>query len=350
MWDKLKAATKPIVLYGTGNAAEKIIDELNKRNIAIAGIFASDGFVRSRSFAGFPVLSYAEAKQRFGDMIVLLSFGSHLQEVIENILLINDEQELYAPDLPIAGGELFTAQYKKDHLPEILSAEALFDDAQSRTVFRNVIDYKISGEIKYLLGCESDDNENWAILNPNSEDVFLDLGAYNGDTVRQFLAFSGYNPKKVIAVEPESRNFRKLSEFVDSFCSDNGINKDRFELINKAVGKEDGTVYFSKAIGRGGAVGKGKGSPVEMTSVDELLAGRDVSFIKMDLEGQEPFALEGAKETIRRCKPKLLISAYHRSDDLWKLPNMIKELNPDYKLYLRKSPCIPAWEINIYAK
>ncbi len=349
MWDKLKNAEKPIVLYGTGNAAEKIIDELNKRDIAIAGIFASDGFVRSRSFAGYPVISYSDAKRQFGDMIVLLCFGSHLESVIENYRRIAGEQELYAPDLPIAGGELFTSEYERQHLTEIEDAKALFEDEQSIRVFENTIRYKVSGKIDYLFDSDTDDAENWSILGLNSEDIFLDLGAYNGDTVGQFLAYTSYNPRMVYAVEPEHRNFRKLGEYVDSICSEKGIERDRFELINKAVGSSECIVYFTKSTGRGGAVGKGKGSPVEMSTVDRILGGRDVSVIKMDLEGQEPFALEGAAQTIKRCKPKLLISAYHRSDDLWVLPKMIKALNPEYKLYLRKSPAIPAWEINIYA-
>ena len=334
MWNKLQLATKPIVLYGTGNAAEKIIAELNKRNIAIAGIFASDGFVRSRTFSGFPVLSYQEAKEKFGDMIVLLCFGSHLPDVIENIKKIASEQELYAPDLPIAGEGLF------EYNPKLEEIKALLADEKSREVLDEVVAYKLDGKIEHLLKCETDDNENWGILGLNSNEVYLDLGAYNGDTVRQFLAFTGMKYKEIIAVEPESRNFRKLSE--------NTADLKDVCLVNKAIGHVKTEVMFTKSTGRGGAVGKGKQYPVEMDTVDDILAGKPVSFIKMDLEGFEQRAIIGAKETISKYKPKMLISAYHQNDDLWIIPKLVTEINKDYKIYLRKSPCLPAWEVNYY--
>ena len=334
MWDRLQNADKPIVLYGTGNAAEKIIAELNKRNITIAGIFASDGFVRTRSFSGFPVLSYQDAKDKFGNMIVLLCFGSHLPDVIENIKRIASEQELYAPDLPIAGEGLF------EYSPELEDIKEILADDKSREVLEEVVAYKLDGKIDHLLKCETDDNENWGILGLNSNEVYLDLGAYNGDTVRQFLGLTGMKYKEIIAVEPEARNFRKLSE--------NTADLKNIKLVNKAIGHVQTEVMFTKSTGRGGAVGKGKQYSVEMDTVDNILLGKPVSYIKMDLEGYEQQALLGAEETIKRYKPKMLISAYHRNNDLWIIPKLVLKYNPEYKVYLRKSPCLPAWEVNYY--
>ncbi len=334
MWNKLQKATKPIVLYGTGNAAEKVIAELNKRDITIAGIFASDGFVRSRTFDGFPVLSYQDAKEKFGDMIVLLCFGSHLPEVIDNIKLINSEQELYAPDLPIAGEGLFKYD---NRLEEI---RALLADDKSCEVLDKVVQYKIDGKIDNLFAVETLNDENWGILKLNSNEVFLDLGAYNGDTVAQFLALTDNKYKGIIAVEPEIHNFKKLSEQCKGL--------DSIKLFNIAIGDEKGEILFTKNTGRGGAVGKGKTYPVTIDTVDSILEGEAVSVIKMDLEGYEQKAILGAKETIRHYKPKMLISAYHRNDDLWMIPKLVLNLNPGYKIYLRKSPCLPAWEVNYY--
>ena len=93
MWNTLKTGKKPLVLYGTGNAAEKILKELDTREIPVSGIFASDGFVRDRSFAGFKVLSYEQAKEQFGPMAVLLCFGSHRPDVIENAADFPDDYE-----------------------------------------------------------------------------------------------------------------------------------------------------------------------------------------------------------------------------------------------------------------
>ena len=91
LWNYLKQTKKPIVLYGMGNGADKIIKVLENRGIEIKGVFASDGFVRSKTFHGFKLISYSEAKEQFGDMIVLLCFGSALEDVIDNIKLISKE-------------------------------------------------------------------------------------------------------------------------------------------------------------------------------------------------------------------------------------------------------------------
>ena len=94
MWNKLKSTEKPIVLYGMGNGADRVLDELALRGINAAGVFASDGFVRGHSFRGFPVTNYAAAKERFGDMVVLVCFGSSLPDVMQRIREIDAEQEL----------------------------------------------------------------------------------------------------------------------------------------------------------------------------------------------------------------------------------------------------------------
>ena len=82
LWQYLKTADKPIVLYGMGNGADKIIAVLESYGIGFDGVFASDGFVRNKTFHGHKIASYGELKQKFGDMIVLLCFGSERPEVI----------------------------------------------------------------------------------------------------------------------------------------------------------------------------------------------------------------------------------------------------------------------------
>jgi len=341
MWNKLKEKGYPIVLYGTGNAADKIIDELNNRGIEISGIFASDGFVRSREFRGFPVMSYAEAKSKFGSMRVLLCFGSHRKDVIDNFLKISSEQDLYAPDVPVIGEGVFDKEYYDSHKAEFDRVRHMLADDKSRQVLDELIEFRLSGKIEHLIDCETDDDENWGLLELTDNETYMDLGAYTGDTVDMFLSkVNSYN--KIVAVEPDNRNFRKLNESLHSL--------DRCIQINKAISNEDGTMEFSKGNGRGGANGKGKCNIIECSSIDSLANEYciDVSFIKYDLEGQERLAIEGAKKTIENNKPKMLIAAYHRLEDLWSIPIQVMDIRSDYKVYLRHSPCIPCWEVNYY--
>lgn len=339
LWNYLKTADKPIFLYGTGNGADKILNELEKRNITVSGVFASNGFVRNRDFRGFHVVSFDDAIKNYGDIIALVSFGSQLPEVMDNIKKISKICETYAPDVPvIEDNEIFDADYYNKHEKEIKSAYELLADEQSRKVFENVINYKLLGKLDYLFACETEKDEAYNILNLGEKEIYLDLGAYNGDTVKEFLNHT-VDYEKIIAVEPDKKNFRKLENAVA------GLHNT--EIYNGVISDINGKILFSQKGGRNSAVSE-NGSEIPSFSVDALLCGKKATFIKMDIEGEEERAIIGAQNTIKNYKPKLNIAAYHKNSDLFSIPLLLKTINPEYKFYLRHHPYIPAWDTNYY--
>lgn len=338
-WERLKRAGKPILLYGMGNGADRVLAELERHGIRPAGVFASDEFVRGQQFHGMTVITYAEAKARFGDMIVLVAFGTNRPEVLARIDAIDAEQELYAPDFPVAGEQRFTEDYAAAHRQEL---DAVFDrlaDEPSKRVFENTIRYKLTGDISYLKACESDPEEAYRnILRLEPGEVYTDLGAYRGDTIAEFLRYCP-DYAGIYAFEPDGYTFRRLAE--------NTKTLQNCVLLNKAAGEGPGTILFSQRGGRNSSADAG-GRPVETESVDHLMQGGRVSFLNIDVEGQERAALAGAAETIRKYKPKLLVAAYHRTEDLFAIPAQVLALRPDYRVYLRHFPQIPAWDTNFY--
>lgn len=362
IWEKLKQSDNPIVLYGTGNGAEKIYAELEKRGIEIAGVFASDDFVRNKEFAGFPVTDYASQKETFGtDMTVLVCFGSDRRDVIAKIRELAEEQNLLFPDVPVIPGECFDGAYFAAHSGDLELARASLADDMSRRVFDEVIAYKLSGEIDHLFACETDAEEPWDLLDLSGDEIYLDLGAYTGDTVSAFLNGVWRNApdavtatfRTVICLEPDARNFRKLNEAMHRLqdIEPDAPLPEGIELHNKAVSDSEGTIFVEKNAGRGSGTGSGESGTakkisVETATVDGILAGRSCTVIKMDVEGAESAAIRGAEETIRRWKPRMIIAGYHRSEDLFAIPLQVLKLNPEYKVYLRHSPCLPAWEVN----
>ena len=208
LWQYLKTASKPIVLYGMGNVADKIISDLENYNIPFKGVFASDGFVRSKTFHGFKISSLKELEEEFADMIVLLCFGSERPEVIEYIKGVANRHELYAPDVPVIGGGLFTTEFLKENNLRFQKVYSLLADDISRKTFENIINFRISGKIDYLFDCSVSSDEPYStFLNLGDEEHFMDLGAYNGDTVYDFI---NRNPiyKFITAVEPDTKCFR----------------------------------------------------------------------------------------------------------------------------------------------
>lgn len=360
LWNYLQKSTKSIVMYGMGNGADKILSVCERYGIEVKDFFASDGFVRGHLFHGKRVKSYSEIKDEYGaeNLIVLLSFASALSDVLENIYRIAGECELYAPDVPVFGNTLFTRGFYRENYGKIKQVEDILCDEESRRIYREIIAYKLSGDISHLRACESDKQQTYIeILHAEDIESYADLGAYNGDTVRELLQFAP-RLKRVYALEPDARNFRKLNEYYSSLKSPS------FELIAHNVGawSEADLLYFDKSGNRNAGLlqnsssfsdavnqrGK-KISEVRVQALDDILCGERVDHIKYDVEGSEREALLGSRYTIKKHKPSLLVSLYHRSEDIFELPLLVKELCPSYKLYLRRMQYIPAWDINLYA-
>ncbi len=338
LWGNLKGTKKPIFLYGTGNGADKILDELTRLEIKVEGVFASDGFVRNRTFRGFKVQSFSEVKEKYNDFISLVSFGTYLPEVIDNIKKISKETELYAPDVPvIPDGTIFNLEYAREHRKELETAYSYLSDEQSKKVYENTVMFKLTGKIEYLFESESEQKEIFDILDIKSADTFLDLGAYNGDTVNEFLEYNT-SYKKIIAIEPDAKNFRKLTA--------NTENIENITRIQAAVGETDGQALFKMSGGRNSAVNSG-GTTILQICVDSL-GLEDNAYIKFDVEGAEENAIKGAQKTLKNHKPRLNIAAYHKNSDIFLIPILVKTINPDYNVFMRHHSYIPAWDTNYY--
>lgn len=337
LWTYLKSVTKPIYLYGMGNGADKIIDRLTALDISVSGVFVSDGFVRPKLFHGMPLESYADARKKHGDIIVLTAFGSSIPEVMSNIKRISDECELYAPDLPVVGTGTFDKKFYTENLDKLKLVREHLADEQSLKVFDNVLEYKLTGNIRPLCNCETHIDEAYDnILKLDDNEVFVDLGAYRGDTVTEFLSRTrSYD--KIYAVEPDAKTYKKLVSNVpsDVIC------------LNVAISSDKGEECFDMKSGRSSRLSD-IGTVVKTDSVDSILNGQRATYIKIDVEGAELQAISGMNQTLLEYKPKLNIAAYHRVGDIFDIPLQVLSVRNDYKVYLRHNPYIPAWDLNYY--
>jgi FkbM family methyltransferase len=164
----------------------------------------------------------------------------------------------------------------------------------------------------------------------SEEECFVDCGAYDGDTLAVFSAESGGRFRRYIALEPEPENLAKLKAAV---AGDAGL-RERVAVYAYAVGSRREELRFSSA-GDGSGVSADGEMVVQAVTLDELLKDEAPTFIKMDIEGFELDALAGARECIRRSRPKLAICVYHRPDHLWQVPLAMHALLPDSRMTMR---------------
>lgn len=337
----LKEIDLPIVLYGMGNGADMIIDVLKQNNLDFSDVFASDGFVRGQLFHQKKVLTLSQIEEKYEKFVILMTFAVHDDETIEFVKKLKEKHPVFSPTVPVAGSGLFTNEFVKEHEEEFEKAYSLLADEKSKETFLDVLRFKISGNADYLFRCYCEKDEVYSdILDLDTNEKIVDLGAYDGDTIREFLAFTNGKYKSIDAFEPDEKNFKKL------LSKTGEIENAAFYNIG-AWDKEE-TLFFEKKAGRNSKQSENGTFPVNFNSVDNVVS-HHVSFLKMDIEGAEMKALEGAKKTIALCKPKLYVCAYHRNEDLFSLPLKINSLCKEYKIYLRQHKYIPAWETNLYA-
>ncbi len=338
IWDTLKSSTKPLILYGMGLGAEKIIAELEQRGLKADDIFASDEFVRGHSFKGYKVLKYSEVCEKYKDFNIVLCFASHIDSVIEHIEKINKEHTVFAPDVPVAGGGLFTREYIQENESEFDEVYSRLADSESKRVYLDILLFKVSGKIEYLLRsfCEKDRVYSEILKLGDGEEI-IDLGAYDGDTIREFTSATNGKYKHITALEPDAKSYKKLLKNTDGMKN--------LTTLNMGVWSKKDTLIFSADAGRNSKLSS-SGTSVEVTDIDSL--NIPATFIKMDIEGSEMRALEGMESTVKTYLPKLYICAYHRNEDLFALPLKVWELDERYKIYFRHSKYIPAWESNFY--
>lgn len=352
LWVHLKETPLPIVVYGMGNGADKIIDELTARDISVSDFFASDGFVRGHFFHGKRVLSFSEIKEKYEKFIILVAFGSSLPDVMNRFISLAETHEFYAPDVPVCGGELFDAPFYLKHEAEFEKVRALLADDKSRSFLDDLIAYKLSGDISHILHADTQKEDALRDILSGGYTAYVDLGAYNGDTIRESLSFYP-TIEKICAFEPSAKTFAKLEAYLSTVES---IEKSAFSLC--AWNKSETRILTDGAgrnttIGGTGDTSKTKNGAKIRTAECDALDNRvsykgEKLFIKYDVEGAEEEALLGSIKTIQNNDTELLVSLYHKSRDLFALPLLVHEILPDHKLYLRKHPYIPAWDINLY--
>ena len=340
VWEHLKNYAKPVILYGMGDGADKVLSAFEHYGIKATGVMASDGFVRGQRFHNFTVKKLSDFESEYDDFIIALCFASQLDSVMEHIKSIAKKHAVLVPSVPAFGNALFDDEFIAKNKASLEFAYTLFADDHSKTVYENIIKFYYTGKLNLLDEITTDKDEAFnSLLKLNSNEVYVDLGAYNGDTIDEFLHYSNGEYRKIIAFEPNEKNFSKLK----AHCG----NLPNVALWQIGAYSENTCLDFNNKAGRNSAIAD-FGKKTRVATVDSILCGMSATYIKADVEGADYETLTGMKTTLKLFKPKLNFGAYHRFEDIFRLPIYINELNSEYKIYLRHHPYIPAWDTNLY--
>ena len=208
------------------------------------------------------------------------------------------------------------------NLPALFSVYEMFSEEESRKVFLASIKGKLTGQVQDFRFAPEPQYFLEGFL-PESGDIAIDGGAYDGATSRDFTMQGA----KVFAFEMSAENYPKCLDRAEKY---------NFTIENLGLSKQEGEeFYFQNGTGST----KGRGNLVaKFIDLDTYVSRKNlprVDYIKLDIEGAELDMLHGAAKTISRWKPKMAVSAYHKPEDLWTLANYIKSIRPDYEFKFR---------------
>lgn len=219
----------------------------------------------------------------------------------------------------------------RDNLSNYEKVFKFLADEKSKDIFCDILMARITKIEKYYRDAyeKSKGYEQYFDLDilpqANPEGVFVDCGGYIGDTAEKFIKYYSEKYKAIYVYEPDPQN---------AFCAEENLKKYHDICIRQCgVGKENRTAYFN-SMGTSSSSIQEKGIKVEVISLDNDIH-ESVTFIKMDIEGEESNAITGAKNHLEQEKPVCAVCVYHKIQDIWKLPLQMMEINPSYKLYLR---------------
>lgn len=341
-----------IVIFGAGELGRKTLNGLRSLGLSPVAFCDNNQELWDHSLAGIPVLSPADAAAFYGSdhlFVVCIWHPSRtgmrhhvrqLQQLGCRHIASFAQVFLSYPDTFLPHGLFESPQELYRDRESIAAALELFEGSDKEEFLRQ-LRLRFQGDLLGI-GPPVPGTQYFPsdLIHVSEKECFVDCGAYDGDTLEQFLVACRGQFRQFFALEPDPTNFSALElRLLDK----------RITAYRMAAGSARGKAPFSALGNPGSSVAPDGNLSVDCISLDELLRGGDTpSYIKMDIEGHELEALEGARETIRHSKPKLAVCVYHKADHLWKVPLLMKELQPHATLHLRPH-LADGWDLVCYS-
>jgi len=330
----------PVVIFGAARMGRAFLDTLRSNGVEVAAFGDNAREKWGADIEGVNVIDPETLRARHRTTPVLIASLLGENEMYRQLTGAGFTSVYPLSVLHHARPDVFVAPYLDGAWESADSAEAregarLWADDVSHAVYDGIIEYRRTRSMDVYPRIQSHHPQYFppGLIAFTPRDVILDGGAFEGDTLESFMALNPNARNDYYAFEPDPTNYRKL-------CATAARYPGRFVGVNGGLGETDGVLTFTS----GGGVDRtftndpvgGDKEAIPVHTIDHFFSDKQPpTFIKMDIESMEPAALRGAESTIRASAPTLAICVYHRPEHLWEIPQMIRDWQPDYRLYLR---------------
>lgn len=340
------------VLFGAGLLGKLVLNGLRSMGIEPLGFADNNSSLWGKIIDGLPVYPPQNAADIFRNKAIFVVTVYTNQSVIKQLRRLGVESVSFAklawhyPNAMLPHCALNLPHQIFQEADQIRKAFLLWSDHSSQEEFIIQLKWRTSLEGEEMPLHLPADQIYFPLdiltLQPNES--FVDCGAFDGDSSFEFMKLSKNQFNMIWAIEPDPLNFDKLR---NKFAQLDKSTTSKIKILNIVIGSEREKVTFNVTGTVTSSLGKGKHT-LESTTLDNILEGTSPTYIKMDIEGAELRALNGAKNVIKNNLPILAICAYHQQDHLWKIPLLIKSISDQYKFFLRRY-ADECWELVCYA-
>jgi FkbM family methyltransferase len=344
------------VLFGAGNLGRRASMCLSQAGLPPLAFSDNNAHLWGTCIDGFTVLPPQEAALRYGhDAAFFVTIWNDKHRFRDT----QGQLQQLACDFVFSGSPIYW-RFAAEFLPHfcldlphkiyeqaerVRVASTLWADEESEAEFLAQLRWRAFGDFAVLR--ESAKGDSYFlddIFSLIPEEVFVDGGAFDGDTIRELARRTDYNFSHAYAMEPDPQTFVRLKKYVDQ----NPSLSQRVSALNLAIGSARSAVRFDGSGSLGSCITDTGSVIVQCAPLDDLVRDEHPTFLKMDIEGFELEALAGAEKIITQDQPILAICAYHRQSDLWEIPLHIHKVCPDYRLFMRLHEP-DAWQLVTYA-
>jgi FkbM family methyltransferase len=332
---------RPVWVFGVGSFGRSLAKALRNAGVAVAGFVQSSP--DQPTIDGLPVFDWLTLRQHQSDaQLVMGIFNREMAQ--DQLTAVVTGHGFDAPVLPQHVFDLVMPDmgwrywlspqlFLVSHLPRIAAVAARLADGESRATLYRVTAFRLGLDASFAGFRSSDPQYVNALTRPflrsrGADLVYVDGGAYNGDSYRDLRQALGTPCRQALLLEPDPSNYaalvRSVSEDPAAICLPNALS-DQNRMLPFGSGQGEASALDADGTSQAAAV-----------ALDALLPHGRADFIKLDVEGAELAALQGARRLIMRERPMLAFSLYHHPQDLWVLPELLFEWGDLYDLYVRQ--------------
>ena len=339
----LSERKRKCVIFGAGSMGQRALSALQSMGVRPLTFADNNPILWGKSVDGIPILSPEDAAELFGaDAVFFIAIRNEnhwYRQTFDQLLRLGCAHISSSEPIAWRFPDKFPPFLLYDlphnlyaHAEEVARAARLWADEESTAEYAAQIQLRAFGDPSGLSRPNLEESYILSgVFQLGPEDVFLDCGAYDGDTIRNLID-NQIQFARIEAVEADTHSFARLANYVSSLHPD---VTNRIRLHQCAVGAHRGTVRFDATGGVDAKVSDAGRILIDMVPIDVMFASKRVSMIKMDIEGGEYDALIGAQQVIQRDRPILAICVYHSQEDIWRLPLLIRTLCPEHRMYLK---------------